>query len=159
MWRSCCLSEREADVMRRRCGLVGGERQTLGEIGEEYGVTRERTRQLENRARDRLKKVLAGSAPAPRGKRGRKRKTQVQEEASPAPAPAPAPAPHRTEGCSPGGERQEAACAGRAGDSVLTAQRSGRIMARPFRRRRTRLGRGELGMRRLRWANVCSTHQ
>ncbi|MBD9703213.1 hypothetical protein IHE56_14190 [Streptomyces sp. ID01-12c] len=35
--------------------LVGGERQTLEEIGEESGVSRERIRQLETRARDRLK--------------------------------------------------------------------------------------------------------
>ncbi|MFJ5259406.1 RNA polymerase sigma factor RpoD/SigA [Streptomyces sp. NPDC088387] len=91
-----CLSEREADVMRRRCGLVGGERQTLEEIGEEYGVTRERIRQLETRARDRLKEVLAGGVPAPRGKRGRKRKPPVQEAPPPASAPvekAPRPTP------------------------------------------------------------------
>ncbi|CAL9436138.1 sigma-70 family RNA polymerase sigma factor [Streptomyces sp. enrichment culture] len=91
-----CLSEREADVMRRRCGLVGGERQTLEEIGEEYGVSRERIRQLETRARDRLKEVLAGGVPAPRGKRGRKRKAPVQEAAPPASAPAeeaPRPTP------------------------------------------------------------------
>ncbi|MFE3180116.1 RNA polymerase sigma factor RpoD/SigA [Streptomyces violascens] len=91
-----CLSEREADVMRRRCGLVGGERQTLEEIGEEYGVTRERIRQLETRARDRLKEVLAGGVPEPRGKRGRKRKPPVQEAAPPASAPveeAPRPTP------------------------------------------------------------------
>ncbi|MET7731480.1 sigma-70 family RNA polymerase sigma factor [Streptomyces sp. NPDC005402] len=91
-----CLSEREADVMRRRCGLVGGERQTLEEIGEEYGVSRERIRQLETRARDRLKEVLAGGVPAPRGKRGRKRKPPVQEAPPPASAPveeAPRPTP------------------------------------------------------------------
>jgi RNA polymerase primary sigma factor len=85
------LTEREADVMRRRSGLVGGERQTLLEIGEEYGVTRERVRQLETRARDRLKVVLAGGVPEPRGKR--KRKPREREETSPAPMPAPPPAP------------------------------------------------------------------
>jgi RNA polymerase primary sigma factor len=84
------LTEREADVMRRRSGLVGGERQTLEEIGEEYGVSRERIRQLETRARDRLKEVLAGREPEPRGKRKRKPKPPVRAEAPPTPAPAPA---------------------------------------------------------------------
>lgn len=97
------LTEREADVMRRRSGLVGGERQTLEEIGDEYGVSRERIRQLETRARDRLKVVLAGGVPEPRGKRKRKPKPSVAEETppttttttttTPAHAPAPAPAP------------------------------------------------------------------
>jgi RNA polymerase primary sigma factor len=99
------LTEREADVMRRRSGLVGGERQTLEEIGEEYGVSRERIRQLETRARDRLKVVLAGGVPEPRGKK-RRRKPREQgdvetvqvkqipvEEASPASTPAPASKP------------------------------------------------------------------
>lgn len=83
------LTEREADVMRRRSGLVGGERQTLDDIGKEYGVTRERIRQLETKARDRLKEVLAGGVPEPRGKRKRKPKARVREEAPPAPAPTP----------------------------------------------------------------------
>lgn len=84
-----CLTDREADVMRRRSGLVGGERQTLDDIGKDYGVSRERIRQLETRARDRLKEVLAGGVPEPQGKR--KRKPRVREEAPPVPAPAPAP--------------------------------------------------------------------
>jgi RNA polymerase primary sigma factor len=82
---SACLTEREADVMRRRSGLVGGERQTLEEVGDEYGVSRERIRQLETRARDRLKVVLEGGMPEPR-KRGRQRKKPVQQEAPPGPA-------------------------------------------------------------------------
>ncbi|MEU3931568.1 sigma-70 family RNA polymerase sigma factor [Streptomyces sp. NPDC029044] len=87
------LTEREADVMRRRSGLVGGERQTLDDIGQEHGVTRERIRQLETRARDRLKTVLAGGIPEPRGRRGRKRASRACEEAPPAPTPPPSPAP------------------------------------------------------------------
>ncbi|TDT40034.1 RNA polymerase sigma factor (sigma-70 family) [Streptomyces sp. BK208] len=77
------LTEREADVMRRRSGLVGGERQTLEEIGEEYGVSRERIRQLETRARDRLKVVLAGGAPEPRGKKRRRKPREEAREAEP----------------------------------------------------------------------------
>ncbi|MFI9598573.1 sigma-70 family RNA polymerase sigma factor [Streptomyces sp. NPDC052043] len=83
------LTEREADVMRRRCGLVGGERETLDDIGKEHGVTRERIRQLETRARDRLKEVLEGRVPEPRGKRGRKRKPPAREEAPQPPVPTP----------------------------------------------------------------------
>ncbi|MFC9846244.1 RNA polymerase sigma factor RpoD/SigA [Streptomyces sp. NPDC060223] len=82
-----CLTEREADVMRRRSGLVGGEKQTLDDVGKEYGVTRERIRQLETRARQRLMDVLAGDEPQPRGKRGRKRKLAAPEETPPAVAP------------------------------------------------------------------------
>ncbi|MFI9173065.1 RNA polymerase sigma factor RpoD/SigA [Streptomyces lincolnensis] len=86
------LTEREADVMRRRSGLVGGEPQTLEDIGKKYGVTRERIRQLETRARQRLMDVLAGDQPTPRGKPKRGRKRPVQEDASNAPAPVAEPA-------------------------------------------------------------------
>lgn len=43
------LPAREADVLRRRIGLVNGEIETLDSIGVDYGVTRERIRQLEGR--------------------------------------------------------------------------------------------------------------
>ncbi len=42
------LSERESDVLSRRYGLRDGHPQTLQQIGEQYGVTRERVRQIEN---------------------------------------------------------------------------------------------------------------
>ena len=41
------LSKREADVLQRRFGLRTGESQTLAAIGEEFGITRERVRQIE----------------------------------------------------------------------------------------------------------------
>jgi len=47
------LPEREADILRRRMGLEC-EAQTLEQIGESYQITRERVRQLESRAVQKL---------------------------------------------------------------------------------------------------------
>jgi RNA polymerase primary sigma factor len=44
------LPPREADVLRRRFGVNGYDEQTLEEIGKEYGITRERIRQIETKA-------------------------------------------------------------------------------------------------------------
>jgi RNA polymerase primary sigma factor len=49
------LSEREADIVRLRFGLNNQEPQTLEQIGQSYGVTRERIRQLENKALRKLR--------------------------------------------------------------------------------------------------------
>lgn len=40
-------NQRAKDVIVRRFGLLDGNRQTLEEIGQEYGITRERVRQIE----------------------------------------------------------------------------------------------------------------
>lgn len=56
-------TEREADIVRRRLGLIDDEVQTLEDIGKEYGVTRERIRQLEARAFKRLREELAPPPP------------------------------------------------------------------------------------------------
>jgi RNA polymerase primary sigma factor len=53
------LPERERTILNRRFGLDGGERMTLEEIGEQFRVTRERIRQLQNRALNRLKRRLS----------------------------------------------------------------------------------------------------
>ncbi|MFG2935035.1 RNA polymerase sigma factor RpoD/SigA [Streptomyces sp. NPDC048282] len=53
------LDAKSADILRRRSGLIDGEPQTLDTIGTVYGVTRERIRQIETKARDRLKTLLA----------------------------------------------------------------------------------------------------
>ncbi|GAB6059119.1 sigma-70 family RNA polymerase sigma factor [Desulfonatronum parangueonense] len=45
-----CLTEKEADVMRLRFGLAGDKDHTLEQIGQVYGVTRERIRQIEAKA-------------------------------------------------------------------------------------------------------------
>ena len=49
------LPPKEAQVLRMRYGLDGGQTYTLAEIGRELGVTRERVRQIENRALKRLR--------------------------------------------------------------------------------------------------------
>jgi RNA polymerase primary sigma factor len=49
------LSEREAAVLRLRKGLVDGREHTLEEVGGQFGVTRERIRQIENKALRKLK--------------------------------------------------------------------------------------------------------
>ncbi len=53
------LSERELKILNLRFGLSGGEPLTLSEIGAEMGVTRERIRQLQNQALERLRSFLA----------------------------------------------------------------------------------------------------
>jgi RNA polymerase primary sigma factor len=52
------LEEREAAILRRRFGLDGVEEQTLEEIGLDYGVTRERIRQIECVALRKLRKAM-----------------------------------------------------------------------------------------------------
>ena len=49
------LSEREAGVLSLRYGLVDGQPKTLDEIGNVYGVTRERIRQIESKAMYKLR--------------------------------------------------------------------------------------------------------
>ncbi|WP_198169164.1 sigma-70 family RNA polymerase sigma factor [Herbidospora daliensis] len=52
------LSEKEADILRRRLGLNVDEPQTLEQIGRYYGVTRERIRQIEVKALKRIREQL-----------------------------------------------------------------------------------------------------
>ncbi|HLR34502.1 MAG TPA: sigma-70 family RNA polymerase sigma factor [Tissierellales bacterium] len=50
------LTDREKDIIESRFGIKTGEVQTLEEIGQRYDLTRERIRQIETRA---LEKILA----------------------------------------------------------------------------------------------------
>jgi len=49
------LSPREARVLRMRFGLCGERPYTLEEVGQKFGLTRERIRQIEGRALRRLR--------------------------------------------------------------------------------------------------------
>ena len=49
------LTEREAAVVRLRFGLTDGQPRTLDEIGREFGLTRERIRQIESKTLSKLR--------------------------------------------------------------------------------------------------------
>ncbi|MBN2306031.1 MAG: sigma-70 family RNA polymerase sigma factor [Anaerolineae bacterium] len=49
------LPDREAHILQLRYGLLDGETHTLEEVGQQIGVTRERVRQLEAQALNRLR--------------------------------------------------------------------------------------------------------
>src|SRR6266511_735141 len=52
------LDTREATILRYRFGLDGGPERTLEEVGEKFGVTRERVRQIQNIALNKLRKMI-----------------------------------------------------------------------------------------------------
>jgi RNA polymerase primary sigma factor len=52
------LDHREATILRARFGLDGGPQKTLEEVGEKFGVTRERVRQIQNIALKKLRKMI-----------------------------------------------------------------------------------------------------
>jgi RNA polymerase primary sigma factor len=52
------LDPREATILRYRFGLDGGSEKTLEEVGERFGVTRERVRQIQNIALAKLRKMI-----------------------------------------------------------------------------------------------------
>jgi RNA polymerase primary sigma factor len=51
------LSDRERRILTSRFGLGGATEQTLEQLGHELGVTKERVRQLEAKAREKLRKI------------------------------------------------------------------------------------------------------
>jgi RNA polymerase primary sigma factor len=53
------LDDRERKIIFKRFGLDGGKPETLEEVGEKFGVTRERIRQLQNIALAKLRRALA----------------------------------------------------------------------------------------------------
>ena len=52
------LSPRERKIIRLRFGIENGEQKSLAEIGNMFGLSKERVRQLESRALYRLKQCL-----------------------------------------------------------------------------------------------------
>ena len=52
------LDLREATILRYRFGLDGGSEKTLEEVGQKFGVTRERVRQIQNIALAKLRKMI-----------------------------------------------------------------------------------------------------
>src|SRR3569833_395394 len=52
------LDPREATILRARFGLDGGPERTLEDVGEKFGVTRERVRQIQNIALKKLRKMI-----------------------------------------------------------------------------------------------------
>lgn len=54
------MDPREASVLRMRFGLDAEEPKTLKEIGERLGLTRERVRQIESEALQKLSESLCG---------------------------------------------------------------------------------------------------
>jgi RNA polymerase primary sigma factor len=55
------LPERERKILQLRYGLIDGQRRTLEEVGVAFGITRERTRQLESEALRRLRHPSVGA--------------------------------------------------------------------------------------------------
>jgi RNA polymerase primary sigma factor len=54
------LSDREKEVVKLRFGLIDGQSRTLEEVGKEFGVTRERIRQIEVKALRKLRHPRLG---------------------------------------------------------------------------------------------------
>src|SRR5258705_13341908 len=52
------LDPREATILRARFGLDGGPHKTLEEVGQKFGVTRDRVRQIQNIALKKLRKMI-----------------------------------------------------------------------------------------------------
>jgi RNA polymerase primary sigma factor len=52
------LNGREATILKFRFGLDGNSERTLEEVGEKFGVTRERVRQIQNSALTKLRRLI-----------------------------------------------------------------------------------------------------
>jgi RNA polymerase primary sigma factor len=54
----CALTEQQKTVIAHRYGVLGGTPLTLQETGERIGVSRERVRQIENQAKERIRRLF-----------------------------------------------------------------------------------------------------
>ena len=50
------LDDRERRIIVSRYGINGASEQTLEQLGKELGITKERVRQIESRAQDKLRR-------------------------------------------------------------------------------------------------------
>ena len=57
------LSQREEQILRIRYGFLDGVARTLAQTGEHFGITRERVRQIESRALEKLRRAIEGAVP------------------------------------------------------------------------------------------------
>ena len=53
------LDAREKKIISQRFGLDGGKPKTLEDVGKDFGITRERIRQLQNIALAKLRRALS----------------------------------------------------------------------------------------------------
>jgi RNA polymerase primary sigma factor len=75
------LDSRERKIIDARFGLMGQKPKTLEEVGQEFGVTRERIRQLQNIALKKLRRALAKKEdPGPRPLKGNGKKGDGDDE-------------------------------------------------------------------------------
>jgi RNA polymerase primary sigma factor len=74
------LSSRERLILSKRFGLVGEEEETLREIGAEIGLTRERVRQIQEEALNKLSRALGGPLRPQRAVRRIVSKKRVSED-------------------------------------------------------------------------------
>jgi RNA polymerase sigma factor (sigma-70 family) len=75
------IDEREATILRLRYGLDGQEPMTLKEIGKMIGLTRERVRQIEIEALDKLNNRLTSDRPFdPRHEKPRRRRRRQPDD-------------------------------------------------------------------------------
>ncbi len=58
LFKASRLDERNSAILRKRFGLDSSETNTLQALGDQYGITRERIRQLESHAISELKKSI-----------------------------------------------------------------------------------------------------
>jgi RNA polymerase primary sigma factor len=56
------LTSREQEILRLRFGIGGGGENTLAEVGRVFGVTRERIRQIEAKALEKLRRRAPSDA-------------------------------------------------------------------------------------------------